>query len=92
MASKTGVIYVGVTNNVLERALEHKNGVNDGFSKKYKCHKLVYYETGNKIIEAIAREKEIKGWRRSKKTALINSINPKWDDLVTKIDTATKEE
>ena len=82
MASNSGCIYTGVTNNIRARALEHKFGVKDGFTKKYHCKKLVYYEKGNSILNAIAREKEIKGWRRSKKVNLINSVNPRWEDLV----------
>ena len=75
------VVYVGVTNNLERRLYEHKNGLFDGFTKKYNVHKLVYYEYTTDIKSAIAREKQIKGWRRSKKNDLINSKNPEWKDL-----------
>ena len=75
------VVYVGVTNNLERRLYEHKNGLFDGFTKKYNVHKLVYYEYTTDISSAIAREKQIKGWRRSKKNDLINSKNPEWKDL-----------
>lgn len=75
------VVYVGVTNNLERRLYEHKNGLYDGFTKKYNVHKLVYYEYTTDIRSAIIREKQIKGWRRSKKDDLINSQNPEWKDL-----------
>ncbi len=81
MASKTGVLYIGVTNNLLNRVDQHKRGLHDGFTKKYYCHKLVYYEYFSDIYCAIAREKELKGWRREKKVALINGLNRGWVDL-----------
>ena len=74
-------MYVGVTNNLERRLYEHKNGLFDGFTKKYNVHKLVYYEYTTDVRSAIAREKQIKGWRRSKKNDLINSKNPEWKDL-----------
>jgi putative endonuclease len=60
---------------------QHKSGVVDGFTKKYKCYRLVYYESFAYIREAIAREKELKTWRREKKNALIETMNPEWKDL-----------
>ncbi len=75
------VLYVGVTNNLQRRLYEHKHGSNEGFSTKYNAHKLVYYETTDDVEAAIAREKQIKGWTRQKKEALINSMNPKWRNL-----------
>ena len=75
------VLYVGVTNNLQRRLYEHKHGLNEGFSTKYNAHKLVYYETTDDVEAAIAREKQIKGWTRQKKEALINSMNPKWRNL-----------
>ncbi len=75
------VIYTGVTNNLQRRILEHKNGIGSTFTKKYNLHKLVYYEIGNDIHSAIAREKQIKGGSRQKKIELINSMNPEWKDL-----------
>ncbi len=70
------VIYVGVTNNLKRRVIEHEKGTHNGFSKKYNCQYLLYYEAFKSINRAIKREKEIKGWRRLKKDALIKSINP----------------
>lgn len=81
MASASGVLYVGVTSNLQRRVLEHKQGVIEGFTKKYHCHKLVYVEQGESIGAVITREKELKAWRRVKKLALITKQNPKWIDL-----------
>ncbi len=81
MASISYVIYVGVTNDLIERVEQHKDEVGGGFSKKYKTKKPVYYEHYNGIKQAIYREKEIKAWRREKKIKLIQSMNPKWKDL-----------
>jgi len=75
------VLYVGVTNNLERRISEHKQSLLEGFTKKYNCKYLVYYENFSQINNAIDREKEIKGWKRFKKENLINSINPKWNDL-----------
>jgi len=70
------VLYVGVTNNLKRRIIEHESGLDKGFSKKYNCNYLIYYEEFRSIHKAIKREKELKGWRRSKKDALIQSKNP----------------
>ena len=75
------VMYVGMTNNLERRFYEHKNKLVDGFTKKYNINKLVYYEHTNDILTALAREKEIKRWRREKKNNLVVSINPEWKDL-----------
>lgn len=75
------VLYTGVTNNLVRRIFEHKNGVNDGFTKKYNVHKLVYYECFSNVKDAIAREKQIKGKSREKKMTLINETNPDWNEL-----------
>ena len=75
------VTYIGVTNNLERRIYEHKNKLVDGFTKKYNISKLVYYEQTSEINSAIAREKEIKKWRREKKNQLIESLNPEWKDL-----------
>jgi len=72
------VLYIGVTNNLKKRIFEHQNGIFDGFSKRYNCKYLIYWEHFQNIEEAIAREKEIKKWRRSKKEDLINSFNEDW--------------
>lgn len=81
MASSSGTLYVGMTNNLERRVAEHKEKKIEGFSKRYSCGKLVYYEHHQYIYNAIAREKEIKGWRREKKQELIRTINPHWNDL-----------
>ena len=76
------VLYAGVTNNLLNRDYEHKQKINKGsFTAKYNVNKLVYYEVFTDIRDAIAREKQIKNLVRRKKIILINSINPKWEDL-----------
>jgi putative endonuclease len=81
MASKSRTLYVGMTGDLLQRAFQHKNGLCDGFTKKYNITRLVYFESTSSVHEAIAREKQIKGWLRSKKVALIESQNPTWEDL-----------
>jgi putative endonuclease len=75
------VLYVGVTNNIIRRVYEHKNKLISGFTSKYNVNKLVYYESFQSVFDAIKREKEIKGWKREKKVALINSFNPEWKNL-----------
>jgi putative endonuclease len=75
------VMYVGMTNNLERRMFEHKNKLVEGFTKRYNLTKLVYYEHGNDVHAALAREKEIKKWRREKKNQLVTSINPEWKDL-----------
>jgi len=81
MSSPGGTLYTGVTNNILYRVLTHKQKQQSGFTQKYNVTRLVYYEVSQCIYSAIAREKEIKGWKRNKKIALIESQNPKWIDL-----------
>lgn len=81
VASVTGVIYTGMTNNLLRRIGEHRAGAVDGFTKRYGCKRLVYFEETNQVRSAIEREKQIKGWTRAKKLALIRSMNPTWRDL-----------
>lgn len=81
LASASGTLYIGVTNNLERRISEHKLGLFEGFSKKYGCKKLVYYENYSDIHQAIAREKILKGWLRKKKEDLIKTVNPKWKDL-----------
>jgi len=75
------VLYTGVTNNLLRRVLEHKSGKGSSFTKKYNIDKLVFFECGDDINVAIAREKQIKAGSRKKKVDLINSINKEWKDL-----------
>ena len=81
MASRTKRLYIGVTNDLERRATEHRTGAREGFTKKYKMRRLVYCEAVASIADAIRREKQLKGWRRSKKIALIETANPEWDDL-----------
>lgn len=81
MTNRSKTLYTGVTNDLMRRVYEHKNKMIDGFTKKYHITKLVYYEETNDIQVAISREKQIKGWLRGKKIALIESVNPKWNDL-----------
>jgi len=75
------VIYLGVTNNLERRLYEHKNKLVKGFTEKYNVNKLVYFEETQDVTAAIAREKEIKKWRREKKNQLVNRVNPNWKDL-----------
>jgi putative endonuclease len=81
MASRSLNLYTGVTNSVYQRALQHKSGQIDGFTKKYNINRLVYYEMFMHIGNAIAREKQVKAWTREKRLALIKSMNPTWQDL-----------
>jgi len=75
------VMYIGMTNNLERRLYEHKNKLVEGFTQKYNVSKLVYYEHGTDVHAVIAREKEIKKWRREKKNNLVTSMNPTWKDL-----------
>ena len=81
MTNSRGTLYTGVTSDLLRRVYVHKQKLVDGFTKKYNITILVCYEETSDILSAIAREKEIKGWRRSKKIELIESVNPQWSDL-----------
>ncbi len=78
---KNGVLYTGVTNSLERRVYEHKHKLVPGFTSKYNCTRLVYYESGSDVQGAIEREKQIKGWLRKKKIGLIESENPEWKDL-----------
>jgi putative endonuclease len=75
------MLYVGVTNSVVRRSKEHKDGFTSSWAQKYQCRKLVWYEEFQYIRDAIAREKQIKRWGRAKKEKLINDTNPQWNDL-----------
>ncbi len=81
MASNSGTLYIGVTDDLQRRAYEHKIHFVPGFTKKYNCTKLVYFEEYQWVQDAIAREKQLKGWRREKKERLIKKMNPGWRDL-----------
>jgi putative endonuclease len=84
VCSRSGTLYIGMTNNIYRRALQHKRGEIEGFASKYHCDRLVYYESFDDVHKAIGREKQLKGWTRAKKIALIESRNPRWDDLAEK--------
>ena len=82
LTNKTNnVLYIGMTNDIQRRMTEHKSEMIDGFSKRYHTHKLVYFETTTSSYEAISREKQIKSWNRKRKNKLVETMNPKWEDL-----------
>ena len=81
MTSPGGTLYTGVTNNIFLRVLAHKSKKQPGFTRRNNITRLVYYEETRYVSDALAREKEIKGWRRRKKIQLIESLNPKWEDF-----------
>jgi putative endonuclease len=81
VASKSRVLYTGMTSNLSRRLYEHKNGLFEGFSKRYYCHRLVYYESFDEVDKAINRERQFKRWNRAKKIWLIERRNPTWEDL-----------
>ena len=76
------VLYIGVTNDLARRVAEHRSGTIPGFTQKYNCHKLVYYEEYSEVEMAIAREKQLKKWSRPKKETLIATKNKEWEDLM----------
>lgn len=81
MASLSRTLYTGVSNDLRRRVHEHRTGLVPGFTSRYNVIRLVYAEAFTDVREAIAREKQIKGWVRSKKIALVESVNPEWEDL-----------
>ena len=82
LTNKTNkVMYIGVTNDITRRVYEHRNHLIEGFTSKYIVTKLVYVETAKDVRDAIQREKQLKGWVRAKKNALVDSVNPQWKDL-----------
>jgi len=84
LANRSRTLYVGVTNDVHRRVRDHRLGTGSDFTRRYMVRRLVYVESTTDIRTAIQREKEIKGWRRSKKIALIDSANPEWADLAVR--------
>ena len=78
MASRSGTLYIGITSELDVRVRQHKSLEIEGFAGKYKCTRLVYFESFDNVLKAISREKQLKGWRRSKKIALIEEVNPRW--------------
>jgi putative endonuclease len=81
MASRSLTLYTGVTGDIYHRALQHKAGEVEGFTKKYHINRLVYYDAFKYVNNALAREKQIKAWTRAKRLALIKTMNPAWQDL-----------
>ena len=81
LASKSRTLYIGVTNDLMRRLYEHKHKLVQGFTSKYNIHRLVYFEQTEDVNAAIEREKVLKGWLRSRKIELIESMNPTWEDL-----------
>ena len=81
LGSDTGTLYIGVTSNLYLRVMQHKEGTFEGFTAEYGCKRLLYFERYEEIPNAIAREKQLKGWRREKKLNLIRTINPEFKDL-----------
>jgi putative endonuclease len=81
LAGKSRRLYIGMTNDLERRTYEHKNKFFKGFTEKYNIDRVVYFEETGDVIAAIEREKQLKGWRRERKIALIESINPTWEDL-----------
>ena len=81
MTNRSRTLYTGVTNDLQRRVYEHRQKMGSKFTSKYNITRLAYYENYSDIRDAIAREKQIKGWRRAKKIALIESTNPEWQDL-----------
>ena len=83
--SYSTTLYIGVTSNLIKRIFEHKSKLVDGFTKKYNLIKLIYFEEFNSVLEAIAREKQLKRWHREWKFSLIKELNPNLDDLYSEI-------
>ena len=81
VADRSRVLYVGVTSDLFHRVLQHRNGTFEGFTTRYHCNRLVWFERYTGPFEAIAREKQLKRWRREKKIYLIELENPTWEDL-----------
>ena len=81
LANRSGTLYIGVTNDLRRRLWEHRHCVNPGFTSRYNIRRLIYFETTHSILSAIRREKQLKGWKRERKIALVNAMNPGWKDL-----------
>jgi len=81
LTNKSKTLYTGITNDLNRRLYEHKNKLINGFTKKYNLDRLIYFEMFNHPDDAIRREKQIKGWLRKKKSALVETMNPEWKDL-----------
>ncbi|HEX5760636.1 MAG TPA: GIY-YIG nuclease family protein [Thermoanaerobaculia bacterium] len=85
LASRSGTLYVGVTNDLLRRLEQHGSGAGSRFAARHEVERLVHCELFERVRDAIVREKQLKGWRRSKKVALIEAHNPEWEDLRPKL-------
>jgi len=81
MTNHSRTLYVAMTNDLCRRVAEHRDGLTGGFTRRYRINQLVYFEEYRDVRDAIQREKQIKAWRREKKIALIEQVNPHWDDL-----------
>ena len=82
MTNRSGTLYVGVTNNLVRRAYEHREHLTPGFTDKYNMDRLIYFEETTDVLAALEREKQIKRWRQEKKINLIESVNPEWETIV----------
>ena len=85
LSSHRRVLYTGVTGDLYRRMYEHRHHVLEGFTKRYDVTQLVYFESFTEVLAAISREKEIKGWSRARKVALVRSLNPEWKDLAPEV-------
>ena len=85
LSNRSRTLYTGVTNDLARRMYEHKRGLVPGFTRQYHVHQLVYFEETNDVNEAIVRERQIKGWTRARKIALIKTMNPFWNDLAREL-------
>ena len=81
MASRSRTLYIGVTGDLLKRVFQHKWKEHEGFTSRYNCDRLIWFERHKEVQRAIDGEKELKGWKRARKIALIESVNPTWSDL-----------
>ncbi len=81
LGSRSGTLYVGVTNDLERRLAEHRSGAEGGFTSQYAVHRLLYFEHTTDVVSDLEREKQLKKWRRRKKVELIESVNPQWRDL-----------
>ena len=91
LASRTHVLYTGVTNNLERRLLEHRSAFSNRFAARYRCERLVWFERHSEAVAAITREKQIKGWTRAKKLALIEQSNRTWVDLSQSLNASIEE-
>ncbi|TAM97612.1 MAG: GIY-YIG nuclease family protein [Rhodanobacteraceae bacterium] len=91
-SNERGTLYVGITSNLVKRIWEHKNNLVDGFTKKYRVHKLVWFEQHQTMITTIEREKAIKEWKRAWKLELIETLNPSWKDLFQDLSEKSEEQ